>query len=164
MRGRSVTARSFSRRRPSATSWTISADVNVLLMLANAKAVDGFTGTRADTSARPLTPVQLVPSGNRIVVETPGIPSRVLTRSRVAWSRAWSSWVCCSAVIGPAIGLADGATGGVEPTGMAETDGSGVADRSPESTGPPLETMAPDPAPPDRARSLGVGRLVARAV
>src|SRR3954466_15121254 len=66
----------------------MSADVNVLLTLANANAVSAVTGTTAATSASPLTPVQRDPSGMRMVADTPGIPSFTRARSSVAWSCA----------------------------------------------------------------------------
>jgi hypothetical protein len=95
-------------------------------MLAKANAVVGFTGVRVATSARPLTPVQLEPSGKRIVTDTPGIASFTRTRSSVAWSAVRRSW----SAVGPgggAIGDADG-PGAVVPVGPAEApvDGPGA--------------------------------------
>src|SRR5437879_11987450 len=128
--GSRAAAESERRIRPSAASWTISADVNVLLMLANANAVAGRTGVRLAMSARPLTPVQLDPSGNRIVTEAPGIASFVRVRSRVAWSRASS----CSVGVG------------FEGT----TPGGGL-----DGAGDPSPAIGPDDAPVDPAAATG---------
>jgi hypothetical protein len=82
-------------------------------MLAKAKAVSGVTGVFVATSARPETPVQLVPSGNRIVTEAPGIAFFARSRSSVDWSRDSSA----------VRGLAGG---GLEAPG--ETAGEGAVD------------------------------------
>src|SRR6476661_4892477 len=98
-------------------------------MLPTAKAVAAATWTLRPTSARPLTPVQLVPSRKTIVAETPGIPRR--TRRR-------SSWACSRVPIGVVVrrGLAipfpSGAggfgTGGGAPEASADADGDGPTD------------------------------------
>src|SRR5213595_3141994 len=99
--GTSAAAESVKASRPSPTSWRIMADVSVLLMLAKANAVSGVTGRFAATSARPETPVQLVPSGSRIVAETPGIASVLRALSSVAWRRARSTDAASGADDGP---------------------------------------------------------------
>src|SRR4029079_14173709 len=100
-------------------------------MLPTAKAVSSATGTLRATSARPLTPVQLVPSRKTIVAETPGIPRRARRRS---------SWACSRVPIGVVVrrGLAIpfpsgagvgglGAEGGL-PDAPADAAGDGSPD------------------------------------
>ena len=99
--GRRVAAESVSRSRPSSTSWRMSAEVNVLLTLAKANAVSGVTFVPAATSASPLTPVHVVPSGRRIVADTPGIASLTRIRSSAAWSRRPSRAAGWSGPVGP---------------------------------------------------------------
>ena len=125
-------------------------------MLPTAKAVSSATGTLRATSARPLTPVQLVPSRKTIVAETPGIPRRARRRSSWAWSR-----VPIGVVVrrGLAIALPSGAgaggfgaDGGL-PEASADADGDG-----------PVEAVARADADVagDGVITAGVGTAAAR--
>ncbi len=76
---------------PSSHSARISAEVNVLLTLATAKAVSGVTGVLVAMSAKPLAPRQTVPSGKRIAAEMPGIADLSRRWSRRAWRDAASA-------------------------------------------------------------------------
>src|SRR4029079_5707580 len=100
-------------------------------MLPTAKAVSSATGTLRATSARPLTPVQLVPSRKTIVAETPGIPRRARRRSSGACSR-----VPIGAVVrrGLAIPSPSGAgVGGVGAEGVADASADADGDGSPDA-------------------------------
>ena len=73
---------------PSSHSARISAEVNVLLTLARAKAVSGVTFVSVAMSARPPDPRHTVPSGKRIAAEMPGMAERSRRRSRRDWRAA----------------------------------------------------------------------------
>src|SRR5258706_15270673 len=121
----------------------MSAEVNVLLTLAKANAVSGATATPARTSASPLTPVQLVPSGNRIVAEIPGIPSRPRRRSRVDWRRR-SSGTGPPAIGGPADADGTGGdAGGPDCAGAEGAGADGPTDEDAELADGPSDDRAP---------------------
>src|SRR6188472_4037232 len=129
-------------------------------MLPTANAVPSATGTLRATSARPLTPVQLVPSRKTIVADTPGIPRRVRSRSSWTWSRVPIGVVVRRGLAnaGASVGGACGAPGGVEAA--AEGEGVGAA----EAVGPALaagEALAGATDSPAGAEAAGVGTAAA---
>src|SRR5689334_943264 len=136
-------------------------------MLPTANAVPSTTGTLRATSARPLTPVQLVPSRKTIVADTPGIPRRVRRRSSWAWSRVPTGVVVrrglASAV--PSGGGACGAPGGVEAAaeggGDGGAEGDGVLVAAPEALGAGEALAAGVTDPPAEAEAAGVGTAAA---
>src|SRR3954467_9152617 len=95
-------------------------------MLPTANGVSGVTGRRAATSASPDVPVHIVPSGNWIAAEAPGMPS--FARSRPS-SRSSAAFINVVALDGRA-GWAAGGTPPCEGTGEA-------ADGAEERSGPP---------------------------
>src|SRR4051812_35455707 len=100
---------------------------NVLLMLPTANAVSGATGDFDATTARPLTPVHDVPSGNMTVADTPGMPAFLRNRSSDAWS-ALSSWLVAVGTLGGEVGSVDGEGDGA-PDGTVEA-GADAADNA----------------------------------
>jgi len=75
---------------------------NVLETLPTENAVPATTGTCRLTSAQPFTPIQLRPSGQMIVTDTPG----TWYCTRRAFRRAWSAEA--GIVVGIGVGVGAG--------------------------------------------------------
>jgi len=136
----------------------MSAAVNVLLTLAIANDVDRVTTTLSGTSARPLTPDQVDPSGRTIATETPGIAYRSRSRS----SRACSVRRVVGARRGRVIDCGGSTTGG-EPAwgpGLGATLGVAVAPGVPGVPGVPLTDGTGSTPAGSEGVALGVGAAV----
>ena len=144
----------------------------VLLMLPTANAVPSLTGTLLRTSARPLVPVQVVPSRKITETETPGIPRRRWSRSSSAWRRTPIGTVVIRGLESPSAaprrggivgaGLAEGealvAAGagdaGLLAAGDRESEGGGVGVAAATATGsviPAAPTALRPAQPPSRS-------------
>ncbi|HET9613495.1 MAG TPA: hypothetical protein VFP22_01680, partial [Candidatus Limnocylindrales bacterium] len=99
--------------------------MNVLLMLATAKAVSGRTVAPVATSAYPDVPVQVVPSAKITVADAPGIASFTRRRSSTPWSAARVAALSTA-------GLEDG---GEEPNADPEGPGPPLVAAEPPATG-----------------------------
>jgi len=128
--------------------------------------VVGVTAVPLATFARPETPIQADPSGKRMVVEIPGMPSFTRTRSSVPCSRA-SSAARAALVDGGSDGLADDpgrlADGAPETIGdaRAASDGNGAVAAGFDAAGP---APAGDPVMPSQptASSTAPARVASR--
>src|SRR4051794_27337150 len=98
-------------------------------MLPTANGVSGVTGRRAATSASPDVPVHIVPSGNWIAAEAPGMPSfarsRPSSRSSATFIKGVAldrrvRWATGGTPPREGTGAADGPDPDPDPAGLPE--------------------------------------------